>query len=91
MATPSSVILIEGALVYDHDGDTDQPPRADVLIANGRIAAVEPGIGERIRSGAGHPVLAGKRVERWIDGRDRWCAVSSARTTLSTTFCCAAP
>lgn len=71
MATPSSVILIEGALVYDHDGDTDQPPRADVLIANGRIAAVEPGIGGRIRSGAGHPALAGKRVDRWIDGRER--------------------
>ena len=33
-------ILIRGGRVYDHDGDTDQPPLADLLVKGDRIAAV---------------------------------------------------
>jgi guanine deaminase len=36
--------LIRGGRVYDHDGDTDQPPYADILVKGDRIAAVgKPG------------------------------------------------
>jgi guanine deaminase len=39
-----SKILIQGARVYDHDGDTDQPPYADLLIEGDRICALgKPG------------------------------------------------
>jgi guanine deaminase len=37
-------ILIKGGRVYDHDGDTDQPPYADILVAGDRISAIgKPG------------------------------------------------
>jgi cytosine/adenosine deaminase-related metal-dependent hydrolase len=37
-------ILIKGGRVYDHDGDTDQPPYLDMLIAGDRISALgKPG------------------------------------------------
>ena len=36
--------LIEGGLVYDHDGDPDRPARRDVLIEGGRIVRVQPGL-----------------------------------------------
>lgn len=37
-------ILIKGGRVYDHDGDTDQPSYADVLIDADRISATgKPG------------------------------------------------
>ncbi|MGQ0654828.1 MAG: amidohydrolase family protein [Betaproteobacteria bacterium] len=40
----SDAILITGGRVYDHDGDTDRPPVADILVRDGRIAEVRPGI-----------------------------------------------
>ena len=30
MQGSSGITLIEGGRVYDHDGDTDQPPVADI-------------------------------------------------------------
>ena len=42
--TASRDLVIRGALVYDHEGDTDRPPRADVRIAAGRIAEIGDGI-----------------------------------------------
>ncbi|MGH6954379.1 MAG: amidohydrolase family protein [Alphaproteobacteria bacterium] len=40
----ASTILIAGGRVYDHDGDTDKPATADVLIDGSRIARVAPGL-----------------------------------------------
>ena len=37
-------MLIAGGLVYDHDGDTDRPAQADILIDGNCIAAVGPGL-----------------------------------------------
>ena len=37
-------LLIEGGLVYDHDGDTDRPAARDILIAGDRIARIAPGL-----------------------------------------------
>ena len=37
-------MLVAGGLVYDHDGDTDRPAAADILIEGNRIAAVGPGL-----------------------------------------------
>lgn len=67
----AAVTLLEGARIYDHDGDTDQPAVSDLLVVGDRIAAVEPAIGERVRRGAGHPALGEKRIGRWIDARER--------------------
>ncbi len=35
-----STLLVAGGMVYDHDGDTDRPARADILVRGGRIAEV---------------------------------------------------
>src|ERR1700731_4455740 len=35
-------LLIRGGQVYDHDGDVQHPPVADILIENDRIAADAP-------------------------------------------------
>jgi len=43
-AAESKSYLIRGGRVYDHDGDVHQPAQADILIENGVIARVEPGI-----------------------------------------------
>lgn len=66
-----TITLIEGGRVYDHDGNTDQPAYADILITDSTIAAVEPGIGDRLRGGQGHSALGSRRVDRWIDARER--------------------
>jgi guanine deaminase len=71
MSRDPEVTLVEGGRVYDHDGDTDQPPVSDILIIGNRIAAIEPEIGAKIRAGNGHEALGDRRVEQWIDGRDR--------------------
>lgn len=52
--------LIQGGRVYDHEGDTDQPPYADVLIDADRISAIgKPG------------TLAAGPGARVIDARER--------------------
>ena len=43
MSAPRELV-IRGARVYDHEGDTDRPPPADVRIAAGRIAEIGDGI-----------------------------------------------
>src|SRR5690349_18247689 len=54
-------ILITGGRVYDHDGDTDFPPLADILVRDGRIAEVRPGIqsGAKKLDASGMLVLPG--------------------------------
>lgn len=58
-------ILIKGARVYDHDGDTDQPPHADLLVSGDRIAAVgdpgtlDAGPGGQVLDARGHLMLPG--------------------------------
>ena len=49
MSDESSAILITGARVYDHDGDVEQPPVADILVEGSRIARIEPGLGNRLQ------------------------------------------
>ncbi len=56
-------ILVEGALVYDHDGDCDRPAPLDILIEGARIARVEPGL--RAALAAGPP------PDRIVDARRR--------------------
>ena len=56
-------ILVEGGLVYDHDGDTDRPAARDILIEGARIARVEPGL--RAALAGGPP------PDRAIDARRR--------------------
>ena len=51
------MLLIEGGLLYDHDGDTDRPAQLDVLIDGPRIVAVGPHFSARLAStrSAGEP------------------------------------
>lgn len=39
-----TTLLVSNGLVYDHDGDTDHPARADILVRDGKIAQVAPRI-----------------------------------------------
>jgi len=39
-----TTLLVTGGVVYDHDGDTDRPARADILVRGGRIAEIAPRI-----------------------------------------------
>ena len=55
--------LIEGGLVYDHDGDPDRPAALDILVEGARIARVEPGLGAALAQGA--------PPDRVIDARRR--------------------
>ncbi|NKC31455.1 amidohydrolase family protein [Falsiroseomonas selenitidurans] len=70
-AAASSGLLIEGAAVYDHDGDTDRPATADILIQGNRIAAVAPGLAAAARADATHPWRAAVASAARIDGSRR--------------------
>lgn len=59
----SGDLLLRGARVYDHDGDTELPPVADVLVSAGRIAAVGRALavppGTEVLEAAGRLLLPG--------------------------------
>jgi 5-methylthioadenosine/S-adenosylhomocysteine deaminase len=55
--------LIKGGFVYDHDGDTDRPVAADILIRGARI--------ERVAAGLAEQVQGSERPDRVIDARER--------------------
>jgi 5-methylthioadenosine/S-adenosylhomocysteine deaminase len=68
---PSPVILVTGGRVYDHDGDVHMPPVADVLVADGLIVAVRPGIAADLAAGRPVAELAGRSVDEVLDAHDR--------------------
>ena len=62
MADGKTEILIRGGRVYDHDGDTDLPPVADMLVRGDRIAEIGPGLnapGASVIEAAGKLVIPG--------------------------------
>ena len=63
--TNRGVILIRNGRVYDQDGNVDLPPIADLLIVDGMIAAVRPGIARAVERGESRsPSLAHARSIR---------------------------
>lgn len=69
--TPHPTLLIKNARVYDHDGDLDQPPAADILIVDGKIAAIRPGLAASIAANEPVAELGSRSVDETIDGTDR--------------------
>jgi 5-methylthioadenosine/S-adenosylhomocysteine deaminase len=65
MSSSGKTVLISGGLVYDHDGDTDRPFRADISIVGDRIVAVD-----RCHAGKG-PAAAAAHADVVIDASDR--------------------
>ena len=65
------VLLIKGGRVYEHDGDVDQPPLADLLIIDGAIAAVRPGLAAAIEANQPVPELGTRRVTETIDASEK--------------------
>lgn len=63
MNEKSQTTLITGARVYDHDGDTDLPAFAEILIKNARIERVEAGLSDRVDELG--------NIDRIIDARGR--------------------
>lgn len=48
----SGSFVLRGARVYRHDGDTDMPPVRDVLVRDGRIAAIGEGLAKELDGNA---------------------------------------
>ena len=74
MATNSigqGVLLIEGGRVYDHAGDVDQPPVADILIVDGMIVAVRRGLADAIVTKQPVPELGTRTVTETIDATEK--------------------
>ena len=65
MASDDSKLLIQGGLVYDHDGDPHKPAAADILIEGAVIAAVGPDLpaaqtrGAEVIDASNHLVIPG--------------------------------
>ena len=70
-APPVRTLLIKNGRVYDNQGEADQPPLADILIADGVIAAVRPGIASDIAQGKPIPELVGLRIDEVIEAREK--------------------
>jgi 5-methylthioadenosine/S-adenosylhomocysteine deaminase len=68
---PPGVILIQNGRVYDHNGNVDLPPAADLLIIDGTIAAVRPGIGSAVELGETIAELGARAIDRTIDATDK--------------------
>jgi hypothetical protein len=49
MPPNGKTILISGGLVYDDDGNTNHPARADISIVGDTIASVDPCEGDELR------------------------------------------
>src|SRR5262245_12833802 len=64
-------ILIRNGRVYDHDGDVDLPPIADLLIVDGVIAAVRPDIARTLGRREAVPELGARAVDQTIDATDK--------------------
>jgi len=64
-------LLIKNGRIYDHDGDVDQPAVADLLIVDGKIAAIRAGLAASIAANEPVAELGGRRVDETIDATDR--------------------
>ena len=73
MATTETrgVILIRDGRVYDQDGNVDLPPIADLLIVDGMIAAVRPGIALAVERRETIAELGARAIDQTIDATDK--------------------
>src|SRR5262245_45252265 len=73
MATKQTrgVILICNGRVYDHDGNVDMPPIPDLLIVDGAIAAVRPGIAQAVERRETIPELGARVIDQTIDATEK--------------------
>jgi 5-methylthioadenosine/S-adenosylhomocysteine deaminase len=73
MATTETrgVILIRNGRVYDQDGNVDLPPIADLLIVDGMIAAVRPGIALAVERRETIAELGARAIDQTIDATDK--------------------
>jgi guanine deaminase len=69
--TPAGVTLIKNGRVYDHAGDVDLPPIADLLIVDGVIAGVRSGIAASIERRERVPELGARTVDQTIDATEK--------------------
>lgn len=67
----SNVLLVTGGRVFDLDGDIHRPAVADILVIDGRIAAVRKGIAADLDNGAGVPELAGRTIDQRLEATDK--------------------
>ena len=73
MATTDArgIILIRNGRVYDQDGNVDLPPIADLLIVDGMIAAVRPGIAGAVERREPIAELGTREIDQTIDATDK--------------------
>src|SRR4051812_27322066 len=65
------VILIRSGRVYDQGGNVDLPPFADLLIVDGLIAAVRPGIAQAVERGEPVGELGTRMIDQTIDATEK--------------------
>jgi 5-methylthioadenosine/S-adenosylhomocysteine deaminase len=70
-STSAGVILIRNGRVYDHAGNVDLPPVADVLTIDGVIAAIRTGIDHDVERGETIPELGTRRIDHIIEAREK--------------------
>jgi 5-methylthioadenosine/S-adenosylhomocysteine deaminase len=70
-STTSNVILVKNGRVYDHDGDVHLPAACDLLIVDGLIAAVRPGMAGALAHGERLAELGARAIDQTIDATDK--------------------
>jgi 5-methylthioadenosine/S-adenosylhomocysteine deaminase len=65
------VILIRSGRVYHQDMNVDLPPIADLLIVDGLIAAVRPGIAQEVERGEPVAELGARMIDQTIDATEK--------------------
>jgi 5-methylthioadenosine/S-adenosylhomocysteine deaminase len=69
--TPERVLLIKNGRVYDHGGDVNMPAIADILILDGKVAAVRAGIAAAMARNEPVAELGSRRVDETIDATEK--------------------
>jgi len=77
MPANGKTILISGGLVYDDDGNTNHPGRADISIIGDTIASVDPCDAGELR--AAHADVVIDATDRLVLPGPRQCPLSFAR------------
>jgi len=70
-STTRGVILIKNGRVYDHNGDVHLPPTSDLLIVDGFVSAVRPGMAAAIERGDSLIELGTSAIDHTIDATNK--------------------
>jgi 5-methylthioadenosine/S-adenosylhomocysteine deaminase len=67
MKSTPNALVIKGGRIYDHDGNVHDPAIGDIVVMDGVIKAVGPGLADRIAAGQSVAGVSGEAIGETLD------------------------